>query len=402
MRRLLPVAVCLSGVVALGACSNDTGKPPAAAAPSAKASSTSSTSQGSTTSSGTGGGTAAIGSTVTVAASGDILIHGPVRRNAAAFAKKNGETGFDFDPMFAPVKTALSKADVTICQQETPISANDTNLEHTGLVYNAPKEIAYAEKKAGFDGCSFASNHTWDMLLAGVQQTPVTLEKAGLKVAGATPTASGAGEPAIYQVGGVKVAQFAYAYSVINKAGPSPEVPSSAPWLADASWPAEGVKGILAQAKKAKEDGADIVVVSMHWGKEYQEAPTSDQTSYATQLLASPYVDAIYGAHAHVIQPCSTLNGKYVFYGMGNFLSNQGKGQASILSDANADGVIPTVTFTKTASGWTQSATFQPTHVDIAAGHIISTTSPTQNPTSYNRVVKAMDSRGDCQAKPAG
>lgn len=395
MRRLLPVAVCLSGVLALGACSNDSGRPPAAIATSAKASSTSTAGQ-------TPNSKVATGTTVTVAASGDILIHGPVRRNAAAFAQQNRQTGFDFDPMFAPVKSALSKADVTICQQETPISADDTNLEHTGLVYNAPKEIATAEKKAGFDGCSFASNHTWDMQLAGVQQTPVTLENAGLKVAGATPTASGAGEPAIYQVGDVKVAQFAYAYSVINKAGPSPEVPSNAPWLADASWPAEGVKGILAEAKKAKDNGADIVVVSMHWGKEYQQAPTSDQTTYAKQLLASPYVDAIYGAHAHVIQPCSTLNGKYVFYGMGNFLSNQGEGQASILTDANADGVIPTVTFTKTADGWSQSATYQPTHVDIPARHIIHTTSPTQNPTAYNRVVTAMDSLGDCQAKPAG
>lgn len=395
MRRLLSATAFLGLVLALGACSNDSAKPPAAigsatVAASARASTTAP------------GSRIAAGTTVTVAASGDILIHGPVRRNAAAFAQQNGKTGFDFDPMFAPIKTALSKADVTICQQETPISANDTNLEHTGLVYNAPKEIATAEKNAGFDGCSFASNHTWDMQLAGVQQTPVTLEKAGLKVAGATPSASGAGEPAIYQVGDVKVAQFAYAYSVINKAGPSPEVPSSAPWLADASWPAEGVKGILAEAKKAKEAGADIVVISMHWGEEYQQAPTADQTTYAKELLASPYVDAIYGAHAHVIQPCSTLSGKYVFYGMGNFLSNQGEGQASILTDANADGVIPTVTFTKTATGWSQTATYQPTHVDIPAHHIINPTSATQNPTAYARVVKAMDSLGDCQATPVG
>ena len=400
MRRLLPAAACLSAVVTLGACSNDSGRPPSAVASSGVASSGVVSSAPSPATA--PGSSIPTGTTVTVAGSGDILIHGPVRRNAAAFATQNGETGYDFDPMFAPVKAALSKADVTICQQETPISANDTNLEHTGLVYNAPKEIATAEKKAGFDGCSFASNHTWDMQLAGIQQTPATLEKAGLKVAGATATASGAGAPAVYQVGTVKVAQFAYAYSVINKAGPSPEVPSSAPWLADASWPAEGVDGILAEAKKAKEAGADIVVISMHWGKEYQQQPTADQTTYAQKLLASPYVDAIYGAHAHVIQPCSTLSGKYVFYGMGNFLSNQGQGQASILTDANADGVIPTVTFTKTAGGWSQTATYQPTHVDIPAHHIIRTTSPTQNPTAYARVVKAMDSLGDCQAKPVG
>lgn len=403
MRRALPLVVCVTGLLAVAACSNDSGRPPgtttnASSAPAAGA--------GASSGSGTAGAPASdvkTGTTVTVAASGDILIHKPVRASAAGFAQQNHTgTRFDFDPMFAPVKAALSKADVTICQQETPISADDSNLEHTGLVYNAPKEIATAEKNAGFDGCSFASNHTWDMLLAGVQQTPATLQKAGLKVAGATPTAARAGKLAVYDIGGVKVAQLAYAYSIMNTASPTPAVPSSAPWLAAASWPARGIQGILADAKSAKAAGADLVVISMHWGKEYQEAPTSDQTTYAKALLASPYVDAIFGAHAHVIQPCSTLDGKFVFYGMGNFLSNQGKGQASILSDKNADGIIPTITFTKTATGWSEQAVYQPTHVDIAAHHIIELATPTQNPTAYNRVKDAINSLGDCQAKPVG
>lgn len=403
MRRVLPLTVALAGLVSLAACSNDTGRSPASTgAASAISMSGSSRSSGSPAAGGLPSSDVKTGTTVTVSAAGDILIHKPVRASAAQFAQQQHTgTSYDFDPMFANVAPVLSKADVAICQQETPISANDTNLEHTGLVYNAPKEIATAEKKAGFDGCSFASNHTWDMLMAGVQQTPATLEKAGLKVAGATPTAKGAGDPAVYDVGGVKIAQLAYAYSIMNTASPTPAVPSAAPWLAAASWPARGIQGIIADAKRAKEAGADIVVISMHWGKEYQEAPTGDQTTYAKALLASPYVDAIFGAHAHVIQPCSTLGGKYVFYGMGNFLSNQGKGQASILSDKNADGVIPTVTFTRTDSGWTQKATFQPTHVDIAAHHVIDLATPTQNATAYNRVKTALNSLGDCQATSA-
>lgn len=390
MRAAVAIVACVTGMLTVVACSNDSGRP--VASPPATSSPVTSTNAPSV----------ATGTTLTVSAAGDILIHKPVRISAAGFAQRDHSgTTYDFTPMFANVKPVLSKADVAICQQETPISVDDTNLDHTGLVFNAPREIATAEKWAGFDGCSFASNHTWDIQLAGIQQTPATLEKAGLKVAGATPTAQGAGDPAVYDVAGVKIAQLAYSYSIMNTPTPTPAVPSSAPWLAAASWPARGIQGILADAKRAKAAGADIVVLSMHWGKEYQEAPTGDQTTYAKALLASPYVDAILGAHAHLVQPCSTLDGKFVFYGMGNFLSNQGEGQASILSDKNADGVIPTITFTKTDAGWSQQATYQPTHVDIGAHHVIELATPDRNPVAYQRVESTMAALGNCRAAAA-
>jgi len=64
----------------------------------------------------------------------------------------------------------------------------------------------------------------------------------------------------------------------------------------------------------------------------------------AKDLLASPDVDLILGDHVHVVQPCEKINGKYVMYGMGNFLSNQARSQGPGLTDDNEDGSLETCT----------------------------------------------------------
>ena len=75
----------------------------------------------------------------------------------------------------------------------------------------------------------------------------------------------------------------------------------------------------------------------MHWGNEYVATPSPDQRAQATAILASPYVDAIVGGHVHVIQPVEQIGGKYVVYGVGNFLSDQ-SGECCPVS--SQDGVI--------------------------------------------------------------
>src|SRR5699024_2898295 len=127
---------------------------------------------------------------------------------------------------------------------------------------------------------------------------------------------------AVYQVDEVTVAQLAYTYTIYNSGAPTTDVPPEAPWLAESLWPLTGAEGIIEDAEAARADGADFVVVSMHWGSEYWTDPTDQQRELAAQLLESDAVDLILGTHVHVIQPCEKINGKYVIYGLGNFLSN--------------------------------------------------------------------------------
>jgi poly-gamma-glutamate synthesis protein (capsule biosynthesis protein) len=339
----------------------------------------------------------------TLAASGDILLHNLVIQDGKANA---GGKGYNFDPMFDGVRDLITSADVAICHQETPISADDTNLTVPNtLSFNAPHEIATALKNAGFDGCDTASNHTWDRQLKGVNDTLNVLDAAGLKHAGSTRNQQEADMPgAIYDVKGVKVGHLAYSYDIYNTGGPDTKVPPEAPWLKSMLWPVLGAQGIIDQAKALKARGAEFIVVSIHWGDEYVRMPTAQQRQLAKDLLSSPDIDLILGDHVHVVQPCEKINDKYVEYGMGNFLSNQSPTQDKTLKLDNQDGSLDTYTIDEVSPGVfkTTKMVYTPTWV-IIPGHKIVQATPDKYKDSYNRTVQAMGSLGPgvCDATPA-
>jgi poly-gamma-glutamate synthesis protein (capsule biosynthesis protein) len=104
------------------------------------------------------------------------------------------------------------------------------------------------------------------------------------------------------------------------------------------------VPTILAAAHRMKQAGADIVVLSMHWGVEYDHLATQEQLDEAHRLLASPDIDMILGDHAHVVQPAQQIHGKWVFYCMGNQISRH----ADPIAESR-EGIMPEVTFTEVA-----------------------------------------------------
>jgi poly-gamma-glutamate capsule biosynthesis protein CapA/YwtB (metallophosphatase superfamily) len=377
-RRL--VAVALLAVLGLGACTvqgQGNGSGPWASATSAR--------------SGRGGSFS-----VTIAAAGDVLSHAAVTRDAQ---KNAGGKGFDFRPMFAEITPLISGADLALCHMETPISQADTRLTVGGeLVFNTPHEMLDGIKSAGYDGCDFASNHTWDQGLDGLKSTRAAFADAGLGYAGPNPDPQQPEALARYDVHGITVAHLAYTYTILNSGGPSTETPPGAPWLGAAMWPIQQAAGIIAAAHQARLAGADVVVVSMHWGQEYISSPTKDQTTLAEALLSSSDIDLILGTHVHVVQPCQTLHDKFVFYGLGNSLSNQSSQVDSNLKPETQDGMIATVTVSRDASGEvTESATYQPTSVDLN-GHVIRLATKTGNPTTWNRTVATVGAMGGCMA----
>jgi len=339
---------------------------------------------------------------LTLAASGDILLHNPVMSDGQANA---GGAGYNFDPMFDDVRGLISAADLAICHQETPISADDTEMgPSSSLVFNVPREIAPALRNAGFRACDTASNHTWDRGLAGVRQTLDVLDEAGIGHTGSARNQEEADSPPIYDVKGVKVGHLAYSYTITNDAArPDPSVPAEAPWLASMLWPALGTQGMLDMAHRLKQRGAEFVVMSIHWGDQYVHQPNAEQRQLAKDLLASPDVDLILGDHVHVVQPCEKIGDKYVTYGMGNFLSNQARSQAPGLTDDNEDGSLQTFTIDEVSPGRLRvtKMTYVPTWVELA-GHRIVRATPDHYGESYNRTVAAMNllGPGACDAQP--
>ncbi len=348
--------------------------------------------------------------TVHLAAIGDILSHSRVNVTANRYAG-GAPDAYDYTPMFAEVAPLLEAADLTLCHMETPLSPDDTNLSVPDvLVFNTPHEMAEALAAAGVDGCDFASNHTMDHGLQGLADTEQVIRDAGMGYAGPTAHEDEAGVAEVYEVPTeegptARVAHLAYTYTYPNSGTPTTSIPDGAPWLVEASWPSIGSEGILEQAEAAREDGADFVVVSMHWGDEYSHQPNADQQRIAEDLLGSDVVDLILGTHVHVIQPCQRINGKHVIYGMGNFLSNQSPDVAPSLLPGTQEGMIAEFTLERDDEGTvTTEMSYHPTRVDIrpwemeTGPHVVQLVSPQNYPETWERTTSVVDSLGGCGA----
>ncbi|KUL52872.1 hypothetical protein ADL30_22400 [Streptomyces sp. NRRL S-1521] len=249
----------------------------------------------------------------TLVASGDVLPHAALIRQAEVDA---GGDGYDFAPMLAGAKPVVSKADLAICHMETVYGANG---DYTGYpTFKSPPQVARALKATGYDACSTASNHSLDDGAAGIRRTLDALDEAGIAHVGTARTAAEDKEPAWLRAGGAKVAQLAYTYGT-NGA----PMPKGKPWSVDLI----DREKIVADARAARRAGADVVVVSMHWGTEWQDAPDRRQLTLGERLTASrtgtrPDIDLVIGTHAHVPQAYEKVNGTWVVYGMGDQIAN--------------------------------------------------------------------------------
>ncbi|MGZ4649743.1 MAG: CapA family protein [Kineosporiaceae bacterium] len=331
----LLVAMTAAIAAALGGCSSGSAGAagPGLASATAAASATPSPS-GSAGSAGAGTGSSA--SAFTLVATGDLLIHKPVANRALA----DGHGHYDFRRMLQKVRPVIAGADLAICHIETPLSADDKNISGYP-VFNTPHELADAVTWAGYDGCSTASNHSVDRGVAGVKDTLGALDANRVAHAGTARNAAEAQRIELHRVGGAVVAHLSYTYGTNGI-----PVPSRAPWSVNLI----SVPKILADAHRARAAGATFVVLSLHWGQEYQVAPTPLQLAQAKVLLASPDVDLILGDHVHVQQPIERLGGKYVVFGMGNLMSNQSP--AAGLRPQTQDGGIVTVHVAHKESRW--------------------------------------------------
>lgn len=274
---------------------------------------------------------------MTILGSGDVLIHPPLWEQAHADALARSESGYDFGPIYQSIAHDVHRTDLAICEMETPLAPPQGPFSGWPD-FSAPPQVLTALKRVGYRSCTTASNHTLDQGYVGVKRTLDELDAAGLKHTGSARSATEARKPLIITMpNGVKVAQLAYAFGFNGI-----PVPANQPWLANLT----DVPTILAAARRAKRAGADIVVLSMHWGVEYDHLATQLQRDEASQLLASPDIDVILGDHAHVIQPMQKLHGKWVIYCMGNQISRH----ADPIND-NREGVMPRFTFTEVKHG---------------------------------------------------
>lgn len=302
----------------------------------------------------------------TLVAAGDVLPHGPVVASATTSA------GYNFVPLMAPVQPYIEGADLALCHMEVPVVP--PGIEPSGYpLFGAPPEMVRDLAAVGWDGCSTASNHSVDRKFDGVTATLETMDEYGMGHAGTARSADEAAQVQMYEVTegqrSISIANISYAYGLNGL-----PVPDGKPWSVDTfNANAADASPIIASAQRARDQGADVVVASVHCCVEYRTEPTSAQRSLAEKIAASGLVDLYIGHHAHVPQPIEKLpggphgDGMWTAFGLGNYLSNQ---YAECCTANSTSGVLLTSTFDVDVDGTVRvSVEWTATTVDRLANH---------------------------------
>ena len=297
-------------------------------------------------------------STATLAATGDVLMHGPVIKSGLM---ANGE--YDFSSIFTYFADYVTSADYAVVNLETTLAGLDNGYQYKGYPqFNCPDSIVTGLKNAGFDTLLTSNNHSYDTRSIGLRRTQQVIASMGLSNLGTKPAAD-APNYLIADVNGIRIGMMCYTYE--NDKTPEGKAPN------DHKMTPEDAKLIntfdysnlplfYEEISKNMADMAaaevDAVVMFIHWGSEYKIQQNALQTDIA-QNLCNLGVDVIIGGHPHVVQPVELLtaaDGSHktvCLYSMGNAVSNQRISQMDLKTGHTEDGVLFSVTFTKYSDG---------------------------------------------------
>lgn len=248
---------------------------------------------------------------------GDALCHSQNFKDAY-----NSETGtYDFSPMFKNITKYIESATVAVGNLETTLAGEERG--YSGYpTFNSPAELAYDMKEMGIDILTTANNHCIDKGYSGLVSTLDKLDEYGIAHTGTSRSVEEQNTILFKDLEGIKTAFLCYTYG--TNGIPIPSGREYSVNLIDKDF-------MKQQLDKAKEEGAELIVVSMHWGSEYRIKPTEEQEELAEFLIKNG-ADIILGNHSHVPEPMEmkevtlddgTKREGFVIYSMGNFFSAQ-------------------------------------------------------------------------------
>jgi hypothetical protein len=266
------------------------------------------------------------GDTLTIAAVGDLLLHHELQIQAYASPD-------NFLAVWGGVRDLLAQADLSYANLEGTVAAGlDRKGEAIGdpgrvfdkRVYSSYPRFNYHASllddllASGIDVVSTANNHALDREPPGVDATIAALDRVKLAHTGTRTRGSAGPWHTLTQARGITVAWLACTESTNQIPDPEAQVLRC-----------HEPKGALEEMVRAliAEPTVDAVIVTPHWGKEYQPEPTRAQRGLAARLAAAG-ATAVLGSHPHVLQPWETLPGAggretLVLYSLGNFASHQ-------------------------------------------------------------------------------
>lgn len=240
---------------------------------------------------------------VLLAVMGDVMLARTVPARIAAH---------DASWPWAGVSAALAKADLRFCNLECAVTDGGLAIPKRYSFRADPALTARVLAAGNIDIAALANNHTYDYGRAGLADTLALLARLRIAAPGAGTARAGAIAPRVVTCRGLKLAFVAYTW-----------------WTPEGYLPvANGVclatvdETTFADELRAARQSTDLLIVSMHWGKEYSPVPTDGQQRLA-HLAIDAGADLVVGHHPHVAQRVETYHDRLILYSLGNCLFDQ-------------------------------------------------------------------------------
>lgn len=217
----------------------------------------------------------------------------------------------DYTFPFASTTELISGADIAFANLENPISSRGVK---SGSVYsfNADPKTVEGLKFAGFDAVSIANNHIWDYGKQAFEDTLANLSENGIEAIGGGENYDKAHTPIIKTVGKTRIAFLAYTNLIAVSLGRASSTPAIARFD----------DKILTKDIALAKESADFVVVSFHWGDEYQIKHNAEQERVG-KFAIDAGASLIIGHHPHVVEEVEKYGEGYIAYSLGNFIFDQ-------------------------------------------------------------------------------
>lgn len=229
---------------------------------------------------------------------------------------RGGGKSYDYSQCFDLIAPTVREADYAVVNLEVPLGGGPV---YRGFpCFSAPDSFAEALKEAGFDLFLTANNHCLDSGMKAARRTLTALDSLGVDHTGTfnDSVARTKEVPLIKDIEGYKIGFLNYTYGTNG-------IPAR-----------DGMEVALIDRDRmareialTREKGAEIVVVTIHWGVEYVLTQNKNQENLA-QFLLDQGTDLVIGSHPHVIQPMQVVENantgrkSLVVYSLGNFISN--------------------------------------------------------------------------------
>ncbi len=251
-------------------------------------------------------------SKVSLLFAGDIMGHDEQIKGAL-----DSITGqYNYEPTFRYVKPFVENADIALANLEVTLAGP---IYKGYPQFSSPDALAIAAKKAGFDVFIQANNHALDRGRAGFLRTLSVLDSLDILHTGTFADSANRSlhYPLMVEKNHIRIALLNYTYGTNGLDIQKPFIINRIDTTI-----------IRQDLEKAQRTGVDFIIVTIHWGEEYERFQNAQQKQLASYMF-NHGADAIIGSHPHVVQPVEVYYGEdslvtgLVVYSLGNFVSNQ-------------------------------------------------------------------------------